>query len=409
MAFTGFCQDSMIQLYDTRTRNYINLIHDNAWKDPTLIQNNPIDILRTNDITMIGDKTIDELILEIGEMRTKWRSTREINRLKQSGINIIEPPEQIRSLPIHDNFFPFEENYINIHLHNENRNIGEFIHEPTQLIKSDFTTPDPATLINLSEQLKGGNFIASPPTLHAPRGVLFCINPITEEMRNFLQTHLLQPVVQLPCSFIYVGNESVFRHIDEIMTFLPYGQDASGRGRFKVWFYNIIEPNGSYESYRMIQSKLRNTALLTREEYINTYRIYRDDVIPRLRDEQLRNLNIISNALFGSNYQINRDKFFIIDIDVGIPPYLFPIPPIFNSTYIETRDETILPKLFLSTGGIISAKIKKELTKLRSIITGREVQWHILNTTATHNIGEGLPGGNLHCLIKQEMEFRVIE
>ena len=56
MAFTGFCQDSMIQLYDTGTRNYINLIHDNAWGNPALIENNPIEILRMNKCSFVNIK-----------------------------------------------------------------------------------------------------------------------------------------------------------------------------------------------------------------------------------------------------------------------------------------------------------------------------------------------------------------
>ena len=416
MTCTGFCQDDMIQLYDTTTTNYINLIHHNAWKDPIMTENHSIDVLKLNNITMIGDKTIDELISEIGEMRTNLRSFNEITRLKQSGMQIIYPPTQIISLPLHDIFFPLENNYINIHLHNENRNIGDFIHEPRQLIKSDFTTPNPATSIKLSEQIKGGNFIASPPTLHAPHGVLFCINPITEQMLEFLQTHLLQPVIQLPCSFMYFDNVSVFRHIDEIMTFLPYGKDASGRGRFKVWFYDIIAPPQSTTepsaSMNIPTDPMVKSIYDSRKRIYDEELIYNRDVIPRLRDEQRRNLNIISNALFRSDYQNNTDKFFIIPINVGYPPHLFPLPPIFNSTYIETIDGTIPPKLFLSSWrdhDVLDKKIIDELTKLRSIITGREVQWHILNTIDLHNNPLKIPGGNLHCLIKQEMEFRVIE
>lgn len=424
MASTGFYQDEMIQLYDTRTRNYINLIHNNVWTEPIMTEYDPIEILKRNNITMIGDKTIDELP---NTTFTKHKAIREITRLKQLGIVINEPSTHIISLSPHDIFFPLEANYINIHLINEKKIISDIIHEstPIQLLRDDFTTPNPATEINLSEQIKGGNFIASPPTPHAPNGVLFCINPITDQMLDFLQTHLIQPIVQLQCSFMFVDIDSIFRHIDEIMTFLPYGRDASGRGIFKVWFYDISTPQQpkqpSARLYDMTDPKIKLF-------YDNRMRMYDEeiryiqDVIPQLRDEQRKNLNIISNALFGSDYVNNQDNFVIIPIDVNYPPHLFPKPPIFNSTYIEIyqnpeteEDKRISPQLFLSSNSNklsnLDPIVIAELPKLHSFITGRPVQSHIINTNVAgiHTTIRGGPGGNLHCLIKQEMEYNEIQ
>ncbi len=404
MEHTKFCQDSMIQLYDNTTSNYINLIHSDAWKSPETNIISPENILKANGYNMIDDISIDEMKRQMSATRFNLKCWAFLKKLKNSGVNFIEPPTEIVKLSPHDIFFPLEDNYINIKLNIEQKFIRDI---PAELMEYNFIIPEPTQHIILDEQIKGGNFIASPPTQHAPHGVLFYINPITDQLRDFLRAHLIQPIVGLTCSFMFLGtpfmaletmNIRPFRHIDEIMTFLPYG-----RGIFKVWMYNIIEPKESYENYKKMRD---NTELLSREEYIRERTRYIRDVIPRLRLEQRNNLDTISLALFGSNYENNRDKFFIIPIDVGEPPYLFPKPPIFNLTYIETREESIPPQLFLSSDSSdsLNPMIITELGHLRSYITNRPIEYHIINTNIEQiHIIPYLPGGNLHCLIKQEM------
>jgi hypothetical protein len=185
--------------------------------------------------------------------------------------------------------------------------------------------------------------------------------------------------------------KDIFRHIDEIMTFLPYGKEENGLQKFKVWIYDIYDIEEIFE-----------------DDY--SPRIYKHivEMFPILKREHINNLNIISNALFGSSFDNNKESFFIIPIDTKLPPYIFPKnPPIFNSTYIETRDESLEPQLLLSTNGKISEKIKAELSELKSCITNRPIKYHIINTdkSGLHITNSTLPGGNLHCVIKQEMEI----
>lgn len=180
---------------------------------------------------------------------------------------------------------------------------------------------------------------------------------------------------------------------------MPYGIN-----KFKIWFYDIIKTEGMDE-----------------EIYLN------------LKQEHLDNLNKISQALFNSDYEINKDKFFIIPIDVGYPNYIFPSPPIFNSTYIEYNpadidklketepereryfNERNIPQLFISHSSSNSDSLNKdilgELDKLKSFITDKPVKYHIIATTKLHNKGlnieytyKSVPGGNLHCTIKQEFK-----
>jgi hypothetical protein len=385
---TGFQQDSIIQLYDITSNKYINLIHNNAWDIPKqdfTLPHSELITLRNVTHTPEG-QSIEEFRREIQNKNNsvqgvKWYTL--LTSLINSGMIQLQPTDKIiTSVAKQDIIFPFENNYINIKLNEQRKPMRDI---NLNILDNTYTIVDHDKQILLSEQLKGGNFIASPPTEHAPNGVLFYIKPITDELRIFLETHLNQPVVELTCSFMFTGLNDIFRHVDEIMTFLPYGIN-----RFKVWFYDITtpsEPSRINPKYDKIQRFIH-------------------EVIPQLREEQRNNLNIISNALFGSNYDSNTDNFFIIPIDIGDPPYIFPNPPIFNSVYIETRDQTIMPQLLLSTNGKISQEIANELTQLRSFITDRIVESHIINTYLVDiHRNSTLPGGNLHCVIKQEMEI----
>ena len=219
-----------------------------------------------------------------------------------------------------DRVFPPDRNYINIQLH-----------------ERIITNPN-GSKEDRGEFIKGGNFIASPATPTANHGVLFYIEPITVELKEILDREVIQKKVPISCSFKYNGRykdpfstrkistdmdlatmrrvmeetmiKSDFRHIDEIMTFLPYGF-----GKFKIWIYDI-----------------KDTPQFSRERYI------------QLKEEQIENLNRISIALFETPYLQNKKSFFIVPIDIT-----FPVPPIFNLTYIESRDLRIDPQLFLSS------------------------------------------------------------
>jgi hypothetical protein len=316
----GFAQDPLIQLYNIQSNVYNNYIN------------------------------------KIGWITTK--QTYVPIHLRKTGATTATKSEKDQNV-----IFPPEEHYNNIELH-------DYI----------ITNPN-GSKEDREEFIKGGNFISSPPTEHAEHGVLFYIEPITKELRDILDREVIQPIIPLQCSFKFKGvNPSdkitprEFRHVDEIMTFLPYG-----KGLFKVWFYDILDKPS-----------------IPRDIYAN------------LKREQRANLEKISNALFNSSYEDNTERFFIVPIDIGYNSFIFPHPSVFNLSYIEVNNDVIEPQLFLSSNqkDYLDPIIIAELKKIRSYLTNRPVIYHILDTYCTH--GTIKPGGNIHCLIKQEMEHTII-
>ena len=105
--------------------------------------------------------------------------------------------------------------------------------------KTDFKLDDNINRINIdmkSDIDKGGNFIAS-PKIDTNKSVVFYLNgynniggPIKSEFNKYLD----QELVELNCSFTMGGT----RHIDEVMTFMPY-DEKHNRNKFKVWIYKI--------------------------------------------------------------------------------------------------------------------------------------------------------------------------
>jgi hypothetical protein len=308
------------------------------------------------------------------------------NNVYHNYINNIGWSKQLTSRRHQDKIFPSDENYINIHLHED-----------------IITNPD-GSKEDKTEFIKGGNFIASPSTDHAPNGVLFYIEPITDELREILDREVEQPKIGLSCSFKYNGTIMIngeriprnFRHVDEIMTFLPYGIE-NGKAKFKIWIYGILTEYPEYFRGRGVDEETHLRNLEKHTQLIKQM----EERYSQLEVEQLENLNRISIALFGTAYEQNTDQFFIVPININ-----FNKPPVFNLSYIELRDPAILPQLFLSSNraNYLDPKIITELKLLKSCITNREVNYHILDTSTIH-ISQSVPGGNLHCLIKQEMEI----
>ena len=350
---SGFAQDPLIQLYNRIEKIYYNYINSIGWSDNIIISKK---------------KYIPPHLRKPGIVQQEEEGDGILNKLHQ------------------DNVFKQLE-YKNIKLDN-NKELCHDVRNIDKYIECDYL-----------DQIKGGNFISSPPTDFAPNGAIFYIKPITEEFKNILEQNVNQKIVPLNILFKFEKDNTIFRHIDEIMCFMPYGTN-----KFKVWFYDIIKTEGMDE-----------------EIYLN------------LKQEHLDNLNKISQALFNSDYGMNKDKFFIISIDVGYPNYIFPFPPIFNSTYIEYDpadidklkeieperekyfNERNIPQLFISHSSSnpdsLNKDIVEELDKLKSFITDKPVKYHIIDTNKLHNIGldieytyKSVPGGNLHCTIKQEFK-----
>ena len=113
----------------------------------------------------------------------------------------------------------------------------------------------------------GGNFIAS-PKIGKNKSVVFYLNGyynIGDPIKNAFNKYLDQELVELNCSFTMAGT----RHIDEIMTFMPYDEQHNPN-KFKVWIYYI-----------------RNIKFT--DEYIKMYKL--DDAKKKINEDFILNLN----------------------------------------------------------------------------------------------------------------------
>jgi hypothetical protein len=239
-----------------------------------------------------------------------------------------------------------------------------FTTEIIKLYKNEFLN-DSFIEINISRskeleynQSKGGNFISS------PNSTIFYIEGANLEFINELLKSKC-PLVELKCGF--KAHNNTFRHIDELMCFMPYGP-----GKYKVWFYDEFDKN----CFDLLLGKDPN--------YIN-------EKIQELNEERLQNLNIISKKLFRKPFNDCVDNFVFFKF------YSFR-PSIFNRTWYETERKCIC----LFPNGIIEpnlSKLKKEMTKVSSMINPKNyVNYDFIKVKSTNELH---PEGTVHCLIKQ--------
>ena len=207
-------------------------------------------------------------------------------------------------------------------------------------------------------QSKGGNFISS------PNSIIFYIEGAHPKFINELLKSKC-PLVEIKCGF--KGNNNTFRHIDEIMCFMPYGP-----GKYKVWFYDKFD-RSCFEELLGYDSN-----------YINKK-------IQELNNERLQNLNIISEKLFRKPFNDCVDNFVFFKF------YSFR-PSIFNRTWYETDERCIC----LFPDGIHQpnlSKLEQEMTKVRSMINAENnVIYKFIKVKSTNEL---YPEGTVHCLIKQ--------
>jgi hypothetical protein len=87
-------------------------------------------------------------------------------------------------------------------------------------------------------QSKGGNLIG------APDGSFIFVDGLDQNIINFIQTNSTKKMIKINCSFKAGGPtdscnditkiiKNNFRHIDELLCFMPYGKN-----QFKIWFYD---------------------------------------------------------------------------------------------------------------------------------------------------------------------------
>lgn len=376
---SNWAQDCFLLFYDKYSEKYfiyINYLYENIVK--AYIDKKYLDILALFKIPKYIKPTIRPIISPIlfsDEFRKKIKSYNKSiegiiikniidKKFIQSNINNLELKKYL-------NYFneEMEIKYIQ-YFANDNPLIQNFANDNPLIRNFTNDTPLIQHFNNIifyheiepdNEMMKGGNIISSPPFDQNPDGVIFYINKIDQSFHDFLeklpQRHL---GLNFPFHFREYKDSNPFRHIDEIMTFMPYG-----KGLFKVWIYGDI--------------------------YINSKKI----AIP---DEMKENYNNISNILFGSNYELNRDKFVHFDLFLN-SDYSLKFPSVFNRLYFETSTE--INCYFSDLIGERNQEIlKSELTRIKSFISDlpKQINTHYINTNDLN--ADGGQGGNLHCFIK---------
>ena len=194
-----------------------------------------------------------------------------------------------------------------------------------------------------------------------------------------------QSIVPLRCSFSPNG-----RHVDEIMTFMPYGI-----ANFKIWIYSIGN---------IIATPSKHPIPDITPQQIQTLRA-------QLDAELLYNLNTISMSIFNQGYVHMRNRFVLIPKNINvyydyitksITSNVNETKSVFNRVWIENED-TLQPILLLPTGldANTTAIIDHELQVVGSMNTNVAPRVEYIDIDAALSAGGGMVGGGLHCLIKQ--------
>jgi len=231
----------------------------------------------------------------------------------------------------------------------------DFIND--NFIEIDIPKTNPSYLSE-REGNKGGNFISS------PNGKIFYIEGASQKFLNNLSQKTSSEIVKIKCGF---KAANTFRHIDEIMCFMPYGP-----GKYKVWFYDKFDINCF-------------------DQLLGDDSNYIDQKIQELNKERLQNLDIISQKLFRKPFNDCVDNFVFFKF------YSF-LPSIFNRTWYETQNSCVclFPERIIEPN---LSKLKKEMTNVRSMINAEsDVIYNFIKVKSSNELK---PEGTLHCLIKQ--------
>jgi len=218
------------------------------------------------------------------------------------------------------------------------------------------------------EQCKGGNFIS------APNGTIFCITGANENFIHKLKEKSKYKVIELECGF----KSNNFRHIDELMCFMPYGNR-----KYKVWYYDELNIHSFRDLFIVFDSTGKDIPIPGREPI--------DLIIERLNKERLVNLNIISNELFDKSYEECKDNFVFFN-------YYSYKPSIFNRIWYETKESVkcLFPRIINYSDKI---KFDDEIKQIKSYINeNKQINFSYISVV---DANEKYPEGTVHCLIKQ--------
>ena len=226
------------------------------------------------------------------------------------------------------------------------------------------------------EQCKGGNFIS------APNGTIFCITGANKEFIDKIKEKSKYKVIELECGF----KASNFRHIDELMCFMPYGN-----GKYKVWYYDELNNKSFSSLFREFNTDGGIIPKIQGESYYTMINKPINLIIERLNEERMANLNIISNELFDKPYEECKDNFVFFN-------YYSYKPSIFNRTWYETKESVkcLFPRIIDFPD---KKKFDYEINQIKSYIDSTKSIYFSYIDVADPN--ELIPEGTVHCLIKQ--------
>jgi hypothetical protein len=355
----GFFQDPLIQFFNVNDKKYVNLINDLGWTRP----------LSTTDVFMLN---LEEVT--IYAMRQKYSPSDVINMrmliqnedssLEAKQMQLQEIKNEIQKTDLADTTIASVEPEKALRNETQTKNLNDTTIasvEPEKKVDHQDIIFDPKkeyenvhNPVN-GEQDKGGNFISSPPSTKHPYGCILYVEGISKSTKVFLDSRCLQTQIEIKCSFKF---NRQFRHIDEIMCFMPYGEN-----NFKVWFYDLKDGHP-------------------------------------YKQEQMDNLEIISKNIYGGPYKDNIDSFVLFQILFN-DNYQLINPPIFNRLLIKTQESVNI--YFPKQPENLVHLFKAEINKMRNFRIGSVINVTYLDTQNYH--GTGVQGGNLHCLIKQELIY----
>ena len=238
------------------------------------------------------------------------------------------------------------------------------------------------------EQSKGGNFISAPFGTVPGISYIFTVTGASPGLLSQIRGYPLCDIIELECSFKAYGKAGGFRHIDELMCFMPYGLTDTKR-IFKVWFYDELDSN-SFGNLLIKNDKLgiKNKTFNSLENKEN-----KDAYLELVNKERMENLDKISNKLFGSNYDSNQDKFIFFKLDLNLPS-------IFNRVWIE-RDKTICLFGQNSENPVLKEKVNLECRNLISWLNpDKPIEIHWISVIKANS---EKPEGSVHCGIKQRL------
>jgi hypothetical protein len=272
------------------------------------------------------------------------------------------------------------------------------------------------------EQSKGGNFISAPEIKldSITKYTIFYIEGCSQEIiekfikcgyekydinsKTFtkIKDRPNKLLVELKCSF--KASES-FRHIDELMCFMPYGKE-----KFKVWFYDKFteSDNLTPPEYKKLLKELFKKKDRGKDWFDEKLSLGKKlpemekKYIELLNKERLENLNIIYNVLFNTDYESikdNKDKFIFLKFYMNKPSLL-------NRVYIEKNNDNVNNPIIIFPNDEIQKENNKiingEKDIMLSYITGKPITVKYINVKPAN---EEEPEGGPHCLIKQRFEL----